>query len=539
MSNLHGKMVLLLGLVGLVGHGFAQDLPQGYFRNPLDCDIGLSATFAEFRIGHFHSGLDMRTGGVIGKAVYAAADGYVCGVRVSPWGGGKMLYIKHPNGYTSVYMHLDSYEGDIGRYVLREQYKQQSFSIVCNIPEGLLPVRKGQIIARSGNTGGSGGPHLHFELRKDGRTINPLLFGLPYTDGIRPTIRGIRLYQSDGKTITLDKDNTVSVSGPFYLGVYATDAAEGSTARNGVDRVEVYVDGEIFLLYTTEGFPLEENSRTVNAIVDYTHLCRTREAYLLTRALPGAEGEWIPVRRGDGIMRFKPGTTHHVQVRVYDIKDNLAERTFTVNATAATIQPTKSTEGVAIKWNEPFTYSIGNASITMDSGSLYADDRLVVVPGSTVSIRPTVNNLPPHLWYTLSIKAPEQPHTVIVRLNGDKMNAYKTTRESGCYVAKVRDFGQFTLTTDSIAPVVKPLNFSNNTKLKSTTLKVKIADNLAGIETYRCELNGEWILAEYDAKNALLVIDTSGKLKSGYNRLHITVTDGAGNVTDKTWNLTK
>ena len=186
MSNLHGKMVLLLGLVGLVGHGFAQDLPKGYFRNPLDCDIGLSATFAEFRIGHFHSGLDMRTGGVIGKAVYAAADGYVCGVRVSPWGGGKMLYIKHPNGYTSVYMHLDSYEGDIGRYVLREQYKQQSFSIVCNIPEGLLPVRKGQIIARSGNTGGSGGPHLHFELRKDGRTINPLLSACPTPTAYAP-----------------------------------------------------------------------------------------------------------------------------------------------------------------------------------------------------------------------------------------------------------------------------------------------------------------------------------------------------------------
>ena len=142
-----------------------QELPQGYFGSPLKGDLGLSATFAESRIGHFHAGIDIRTGGAVGLPVLAVADGYVSRVSVSPWGGGKILYIKHPNGYTSVYMHLNDYAGPIGRWVKEQQYKAQSYSIVEDVPEGLLPVRKGQTVAFSGNSGGSAGPHLHFELR--------------------------------------------------------------------------------------------------------------------------------------------------------------------------------------------------------------------------------------------------------------------------------------------------------------------------------------------------------------------------------------
>ena len=150
------RLVILAVLVGLAELASSQKLPQGYFRNPMDHDIGLSATFAEFRANHFHGGLDMRTGGATGKAVYAAADGYVAKVSISPWGGGKILYIKHPNGYTTVYMHLDGFAGEIGKAVLKEQYAKQSYSITKLFAPNELPVKKGQLVARSGNTGGSG-----------------------------------------------------------------------------------------------------------------------------------------------------------------------------------------------------------------------------------------------------------------------------------------------------------------------------------------------------------------------------------------------
>ena len=537
----------------------SQELPQGYFRNPMDHEIGLSATFAEFRTGHFHSGLDMRTGGAVGKPVYAAADGYVARVSISPWGGGKILYIKHPNGYTSVYMHLNGYAGAIGKAVLREHYAQKSYSISKVFGPNELPVKKGQLVAYSGNTGGSGGPHLHFEIRRGGAadlhthstTINPLLFGLPYTDNIKPIIRGLRIYPEGGEGgYEVGKDNTVSVNGPFYLGIYATDAAEGSTAKNGVDHVEVYLDGTLFFLYTTEAVPID-SSRMVNALLDYPLFARTRQAYLLTRALPGAEGPWVPVRMGDGIFRLKAGSTHHIGVKVYDIVGNCAERVITVTVNRNT-QNTPSNQNnqntLPISYSQPFDHQQSSFNIHLSPFTLYADDRLrCEAEGQTVTIQPTVNDIPPHQYYTLSLKGslPGVPtdKTVVVSVTRKagslKHSAYKTTHADGWHTAQVREWGEFTLAADTTAPSVRPANFKDQAPLKGNTLKVKISDDLSGVETYHCYLNGQWILGEYDGKTATISIDASGKLKSGANRLRVTVTDGAGNTTDKTWTVTK
>lgn len=534
----------------------AQELPQGYFRNPMDHEIGLSATFAEFRTNHFHAGLDMRTGGEVDKPVYAAADGYVAKVSISPWGGGKILYIKHPNGYTTVYMHLNGYAGAIGKAVTKEHYAQRSYTIAKLFAPNELPVKKGQLVAYSGNTGGSGGPHLHFEIRRGGAEdlhthstiINPLLFGLPYRDNIKPTIRSLRIYPVGGDGYEVNKEGTVNVDGPFYLGIYATDAAEGSTAKNGMDRVEVYLDGTLFFMYTTESIPVD-SSRMVNALVDFPLFARTRQAYLLTRVLPGAEGPWIPVRMGDGIFRLKPGSTHHIGIKVYDIMENCAERTVkvTVSGTGEG-KPAVTKEGECVKYDQPFKLQQPTFHFQLKPYTLYADDRLAVsASGKTVNVNPTVNDIPPHQSYSLSIKGslPGVPadKTVVVhvtRKSGNvKHTAYKTTHSSGFHTAQVRDWGEFTLAADTTAPSILPVNFKDQAPLKGNTLKVKITDNLAGVETYHCYLNGSWILGEYDGKTSTVSINTSGKLKSGTNTLRVTVIDGAGNSADKTWSMTK
>ncbi len=546
-------LAFLVGLVGLAELALAQELPQGYFRNPMDHDIGLSATFAEFRTGHFHAGIDMRTGGAVDQPVYAAADGYVARVSISPWGGGKILYIKHPNGYTSVYMHLNSYAGDIGKAVLKEQYAQQSYSISKIFAPNELPVKKGQLVARSGDTGSSGGPHLHFEIRRGGAsdfhthatTINPLLFGLPYKDNIKPTIRGIRVYPEGGAPIDVAADGTVNVDGPFYLGIYATDAAEGSTAKNGPDRVEVLLDGTPFFTYTTECLPLDSN-RMVNALLDYPYFAATRQPYLLTRALPGAEGPWIPLRQGDGIFRLKPGSTHRIGVRVFDIKGNVAERVITVktlsnNQNTPNNQKNQST--IPVKYDQSFSLQRPTFSIQLPAYTLYADDRLECSgSGGTASILTTVNHIPPHLNYTLSIKGslPGVPQNkVVIVYNGKRPSAQKTTHADGWHTAKVRDWGEFTLAADTVAPRITPVNYKEQAPFKGTTLKIKITDDLAGVEVYHCYLNGEWILGEYDGKTATVSIDVRSKLKSGTNKLRVTVTDGTGNNTDLTWNITR
>lgn len=533
-----------------------QELPQGYFGSPLKGDLGLSATFAESRIGHFHSGLDIRTGGAVGLPVLAVADGYVSRVSVSPWGGGKILYIKHPNGYTSVYMHLSDYVGPIGRWVKEQQYKTQSYSIVEDVPEGLLPVRKGQMVALSGNTGGSAGPHLHFELRETGtgRTINPLLFGIPYRDSMKPAIRGLRIYPMVGNSIgrgyDVGKENAATVDGPFCLGIYATDAAEGSTPKNGPERIEVYLDDELFFMYSIESFVLE-NSRVINALVDYPVFEAQRQGYILTRALPGAEGDWIPVRQGDGIFRLAPRSRHKIQVRAYDIHDNVDERTITVNvsASASTTRGQSATEGKAVRYSEAASLKHPAFSAELPPYCLYADDRLATTCrmdagylSPVCSIEPVINKIPPHIHYKISIKGAvpqgiDPAKVTVVRINGKRVNAYKTTCEGGYYSASVRDFGTFALLADTTAPTVRAVNFSEDKRLKSKTLRIKIGDNLAGVDTYNCYLNGKWVLAEYDGKSATLFIDTTGKLQGGKNDLRVEVVDGCGNLTRRTFTI--
>ncbi|HXD78998.1 MAG TPA: peptidoglycan DD-metalloendopeptidase family protein [Puia sp.] len=175
------------------------DYPQGYFRDPLDIPMSLAANFGELRPGHYHMGLDIRTQHRENLPVHAAADGYVERVTVSPGGFGQAVYLRHPNGYSTVYGHLNRFFPALARYVSEAQYRQQSWQVDLTIPPGLFPVKKGQLIAYSGNTGGSQGPHLHFEIRRTAGDINlnPLLFGLPVPDKVPPVILRLAWYNGD------------------------------------------------------------------------------------------------------------------------------------------------------------------------------------------------------------------------------------------------------------------------------------------------------------------------------------------------------
>lgn len=187
--------VLLMIAFLLPVFGFTQaKYPKNYFRSPVDFPILLAGSFGEVRKNHFHSGIDIRTNGVTGKPVRAVADGYVSRVNISSVGFGKAIYVTHPNGYTSVYGHLQGFNSLIGGYVKAQQYKQESFDLDIAVLPGVLPVKKGDIIAWSGNSGSSGGPHLHFELRDAAtqETINPLLFGMPVKDQIPPVSTRLR-----------------------------------------------------------------------------------------------------------------------------------------------------------------------------------------------------------------------------------------------------------------------------------------------------------------------------------------------------------
>jgi hypothetical protein len=272
---------------------FAQNnqYPQDFFRSPIDGRIYLSGTFAELRSNHFHAGIDIKTGGEIGKNIYAIADGYVSRIKVSPYGYGHAVYIAHPNGFTSVYGHLNEILGPYGVYVKQQQYSKQKFALDLYFQVDQFPVNKGDTIAISGNTGSSGGPHLHFEIRETAtqEPINPLLFGYQIKDHITPKIRGLRIYPAEKKTLIngenqavgfslrgwgkeykLLNSDTISISGDFYTAINTIDKQNDSENRNGVYQIELWIDSTLFYMHNMERINFS-TSRYLNTLIDFDH----------------------------------------------------------------------------------------------------------------------------------------------------------------------------------------------------------------------------------------------------------------------------
>ena len=284
----------------------AQSLQPPKLDNPLHLDPAPSGTFAEIRTNHFHSGIDLRIGGDdgVGTPVYAPADGYVSRLRISAYDGGKMLYINHAGNITTVYLHLDGYHGAIAAYVRRLQAAGQCYALDTIVEEGQLPIKRGQLIAYAGNSGMSGGPHLHYEVRntRTQQSLNPLNYGLTLVDVQPPAIKGIRLLPADKKSrinsgkVPYQVDlsqmsgrlgtavNPITVLGRFYIGVYASDQSEGSTQNNGYERIDIWVDGRPFFQYKMDVITYS-NTRAINAQLDYEHYLATRRPYILTRRL--------------------------------------------------------------------------------------------------------------------------------------------------------------------------------------------------------------------------------------------------------------
>lgn len=566
----------------------AQPAQQQQLSMPIHLPAAPSGTFAEIRSNHFHGGIDLRIGGDegIGVPIYAPADGYVSRLRISAYDGGKMLYINHKDNITTVYLHLDGYHGDIAKYVRRHQAGHQCYAFDTTIAEGVLPVHKGDLIAYAGNSGMSGGPHLHYEVRntRTQQSLNPLCYGISLIDTIQPTIRGIRILPVDKNTrinrsnspfqveLSAKKnclgtaENPISVLGRFYLSVCATDMSEGSTLRNGYDRLDIWVDGQPFFQYKVDKISFGD-TRAINAQLDYSQYRATREPYIITRRLPGDPMK--PARTlGDGSIGFidSDTTLHRITVAVTDFNGNRAIKSFYVRNHFETLVPMHDvpehpsyhlfSDSLTYRW--PLSINRGDYQIDMPVGMLYYDDLLLhgiqndrryISPIYTV--KPWQSPYPPHRTWTLRVPLvigyePEQ--LVICKLVKESVSALPTRiierriegKPGRWLEADVRVFGNFVVMHDTTPPYVKPINFKQNGKIAGRELRMKMYDNLSGIREYRCFINGEWVLAEFDGKTATLSIQLDQvKDLTGSFELRIFLTDCCGNNRETIYNLNK
>ncbi|KQB43042.1 M23 family metallopeptidase [Flavobacterium aquidurense] len=536
---------------------FAQtQYPKEDFRAPLDIPMQLSGNFGELRPNHFHAGFDLKTNQREGLSVHAIADGYVSRIKISTFGNGKCIYITHANGYTSVYGHLQTTVGEIQDYVTKTHYKEQSYEIEMFPKPFELPVTKGQIIALSGNTGSSEGPHLHFEIRdtKTEFVINPIFFGFDkeIKDTKKPTVSSVYVYPLDNATVnqsklplllnlTLQKDGTylagkVKANGKIGFGISAVDFDDVSFNKNGVFNVSAFFNGNQNYNYQFNTYSFDE-MRYINAFIDYAKYKKSgQRVQKLFMKTPFA----LSIIKTDslrGIIPVEPNLASTYRIEVSDYFGNLSSITVPIEYDSAT--PIVNAEPVAskyfIKTNKDANFEKDNMSVFFPAGTFYEDFNLNFdVKNNRIYIHD--DTVPVHSNFTITIKDSLYPESLrdklfIGRLTGNNASYNGTIRKGDVFTAKSKILGQFGLVLDTIAPTIKiakPIEgkwISDQKKIAFT-----INDSSSGIKSYNGYLNGKWILFEYENKTRKITHTFDDSIVAeGANDLKIEVVDNVGN----------
>lgn len=534
--------------------------------SPLDVPLYLSANFGELRSNHFHSGVDFKTQGRTGLKVYAAEEGYVSRVAVSPWGYGKALYITHPTGYTTVYAHLQSFASFIADTVQAIQYEKESYAIDVTFAAGELPVSRGMMIARSGNSGSSGGPHLHFEIRhtESESPLNPLpLYRGLVKDNRPPEPQLVALYAHDGigdgnhyarKKYQLQKvgneyrpTTEMTGWGRVSLGIKVYDRMNETSNIYGVRHVRCEVDDEVLYDAVMDSITFHE-SRYINSLVDYKELRSNKgSAIMRTYIQPGSNLSMINgAMEGDGTFVIDEERVYHCRYELTDLHGNVSIVSMDIEGRRNDTPPL-TPEGVKMEYKHDNEYATEEMNIQLPQGALYDDYYFTHSQYEDERYYSSVHevgsrNVPLHKWCKLSLKLtcdtlPDEKY-YMVSIYNEKKSVIIGEYDAGWYVADVREGGHYAIAADVTAPTIVAVK--QQQWAKNGVVKLTIKDSGSGIMQYRGEIDGKYVLMEYDAKRHEL----SCKLKGlpytlrGAKRLTVVVTDHCGNSKTAQYNIT-
>ena len=556
------KIITLSFLLFITALQAQSKIPADFFKNPLNVDLVLSGSFGELRSNHFHSGMDIKTQQREGLDVVAAGDGFVSRINIQHYGYGKALYIQHPNGYTTVYGHLQKFSPGIEAYIKKQQYAKETYEIELFPKEGELNVTAGELVAISGNTGGSGGPHLHFEIR-DGqqRPMNPYLFGIDIKDTQAPTVNSLWVYPLGEKAhvngsaerqriklIPLKdgsfKTETINACGEIAFGVNTTDKQDGAANNNGIYQINTTLNGDSIFEMNFDRFSFAE-SRNLNQLIDYEYFSTNNSRISRLYVQPSNPLSVYDNVVNNGTITIQDSLSYMYNISIKDFVGN--ERVIRVSIkgeqpTQAITRKTQETD-YFVKANEPFTVEENGIDVYIPKGSLYEDTYLdISFKGDTIyfhkDIVPIESNIT--LGFDVSSYSEEDKEKMfIARLGYRGRPSYSNTYKKGNrFTTGIRTFGDYTLVADIKPPSITPVNFKDGQWISGNdNIKVRITDDLSGIKSYRATVNGKFILMEYEYKNNTLTHNFSDAvLSETENKLKLIVTDNVGN--SKTYEAT-
>lgn len=540
-----------------------QTYPQNYFRHPLNIPMQLVSNFGEIRANHWHMGLDIRTQQRVNVPVHASADGYVARVSVEPGGFGQAIYINHPNGYTTVYGHLNSFFPALANYVKQQQYKQESWNVNLVIPADLFPVKKGDFIALSGSTGASQGPHVHFEIRntETENNLNPLLFKFPIPDAVPPTLLRLAMYDRNRSTYEQTPQLfALRKVGGIYTpssGIIPTGSDKISFAVGGYDKFSSY--NHIFGIYSAQisldGEPVSQfvldnisydDTRYINAQIDYPMKARGGASVQHITPLPGATQVVYTVFNEDGTVHLNDTEPHSITIEVADANGNISELQFKVQYDVGLKKKYFNDAGERFLPNNVNIFERDHFELYTTERSIY-DTISVAYEEKTNNTTNSVSDLfnflsasiPVHDALTVRIKPTEtipaewKDRVVVKNISGSKTIIEKAQWQNGWYAAKFREFGTYQLFIDKEPPTIN----TPSTNLSRATRIVFIPhDNFNSIKSFRAELDGHWLCFSND-KGRAWIYHFDEHFPRGEHELKVMIEDEAGNVTTKTWTV--
>ncbi|MCF6351021.1 MAG: M23 family metallopeptidase [Flavobacteriaceae bacterium] len=531
--------------------------PQNYFQNPIDIPLILAGTFGELRTNHFHAGIDIKTKKKEGLNILAIADGYVSRIKIKHWGYGKAIYVTHPNGYTSVYAHLQKFAPSIEAYIKKQQYRKESYEIQLFPKENELQLKKGELLALSGNTGGSTAPHLHFEIRdsKTEKTINPLLFGIHVKDNTNPVIQSAFLYNLDDENSKRQKlqftkqkngdllTNTIHTYGKIGLGVKSFDRLDGANNKNGLYKLELFVNKQKHYQHKLETFSFAE-SKYINLLVDYAHHFYKRERIQKCFVVPNNKLSIYDDLINKGVIDIENGLTYTIEIVASDIKGNktklkipiVGKRKEIKNSVALATSKLNSKTHY-FKRTDFNTLTKDNVTIAIPKYSFYKNVNFNFSYHNGIA---KIHNasVPLHKNFTLTFdvsnySVTERKKLFIAKIKKSGNISYVSTkRKEHKLYTNTKKLGHYKLVSDSKKPTITPINFKDKQWLTNKkTLKVRIKDALTGIKTYRATIDNQWILMEYEPKTGVLTYDFNDKkFTTAKHNLKIVVSDKVNNT---------